>query len=872
MCNAKTEEITTLPPKISPLDESKRCSSVANVDLADQSFPVNEECTSVKFSPSGRIIVAGFADGTVRIFDLTGRFNKPDNMSSSSSGSSTTSEEETILEGRRSKYVLSKNHQRFGSVACQIHAKGVHSVLLMDVDVTEDAQWCFAGVLRGSMELVAVHIGLLEASYSETSSHHRELLDLIQVYRHSDAKLRGFGACTRVSGSDRYLLFTGKSIKNIHIWSFEPPRNGNEPLWQQLYDTASNGTTIKFLQFRRNQFGRLQGLSKSDGQKLRVWDLNQEDTDFWNNKRRPARPPFQDVTNTEATLGVAGSFCICGGPDLFNQISVVNLDVDNLKSSFNHTEFALPGVLPGELPRRQQRGDLKCVESVAGMTTDSGLVLLQLSDGTAVRYSYSEENGLPSLTKLDLDKLEEGISRQMTIGRFGASGLLIAVFADFNPVVGQGCIKVKVLQDETRKCTEKLNSTSIPMAEKQLEVSPESINWNLFTTSAKKSSLHCVETMNRSLVTPATVETPTETLKRVPVRSVKIPSSNVPFAQRLETITVCSSESRGTHRHTQDNNGAVNNRDAKIKSKRKHQEKSEIIVVDGVYRRISAVVGVHKKISGQKRAVPLKEASPSISRKTVLHDDETKIRLIIPSTAEALTNTIPPSVKLAESMARFGFEDAAAKCAEEKAVKTQKTSGFETSKNRPIHEASKKWINPKSFSCSDGPKQSKTPDKNTDQISSSRLLSDNCPSKLRGIESMLAALRPERRTRCAEQNVARSLTQRHEIAREKLSSEHKAMNIFLCRQMLHATKHALVEIQTTPKLLTPKDAKTFLHETLRDFHRRMEEIRRLQELESAALQAMQSRELMGEIAPIVQVQFPIPNIFDQLLACIPHID
>jgi hypothetical protein len=41
------------------------------------------------------------------------------------------------------------------------------------------------------------------------------MLDLVSVYRHSDAKLKGFGACTRVrkDGEVEYRLFTGKGIK-----------------------------------------------------------------------------------------------------------------------------------------------------------------------------------------------------------------------------------------------------------------------------------------------------------------------------------------------------------------------------------------------------------------------------------------------------------------------------------------------------------------------------------------------------------------------------------------------------------------------------------------------------------------------------------
>ena len=98
---------------------------------------------------------------------------------------------------------------------------------------------------------------------SSVSNSAVSVLDLIQVDRHADAKLRGFGACTRLwNGWDRskidrpeYLLLSGKGIKvrkliyethlsffsmllplltftpyalhtfqNIHIWSFKPSR------------------------------------------------------------------------------------------------------------------------------------------------------------------------------------------------------------------------------------------------------------------------------------------------------------------------------------------------------------------------------------------------------------------------------------------------------------------------------------------------------------------------------------------------------------------------------------------------------------------------------------------------------------------------
>jgi len=112
----------------------------------------------------------------------------------------------------------------------------------MDVAISEDGLYAFGGVQRGSVELVAVYLGDVENYLDERTSSLEEkdagnkssnggggtdnspgLLDLIHVDRHADAKLKGFGACTRLwngwerarNGVERpeYLLFTGKGIK-----------------------------------------------------------------------------------------------------------------------------------------------------------------------------------------------------------------------------------------------------------------------------------------------------------------------------------------------------------------------------------------------------------------------------------------------------------------------------------------------------------------------------------------------------------------------------------------------------------------------------------------------------------------------------------
>jgi hypothetical protein len=119
------------------------------------SFPINEECTSLTLTPSGRTIIVGFTDGTLRLFDTTGRLWLPNSSSKSVSlmGDPIKSEMSNLFDsdsegdddspsktGHRSKQrmVASKSFQNYGAVACQIHARGVITSLLMDVDCCED--------------------------------------------------------------------------------------------------------------------------------------------------------------------------------------------------------------------------------------------------------------------------------------------------------------------------------------------------------------------------------------------------------------------------------------------------------------------------------------------------------------------------------------------------------------------------------------------------------------------------------------------------------------------------------------------------------------------------------------------------------------
>jgi hypothetical protein len=168
---------------------------------------------------------------------------------------------------------------RYGTIIGHIAAKGLHTNLLLQVGVSEDCRFAFAGVLRGSAQMLAWDLSYLPTWQTYDKRQALDVEAFLRVHAHSDAKLKGFGAATRLlprtassasvappassaaattlavaaaspaalsqgtlalSGASaataaavttkaattaaqvaEYLLICGRGIKNIHIWSFK---------------------------------------------------------------------------------------------------------------------------------------------------------------------------------------------------------------------------------------------------------------------------------------------------------------------------------------------------------------------------------------------------------------------------------------------------------------------------------------------------------------------------------------------------------------------------------------------------------------------------------------------------------------------------
>ena len=245
-------------------------------DAIDRSFFVFDmktEVTSMDIAAHGALLVVGTSSGMILLFDLSNPLQ-----------------------------------QSGGLLIGQIRAKGMHTSLLMTIKFSDDSRFCFAGVTKGSSEMLAIDLGHLLVEWKEwrrisappiaedssgpvSDEIQQQQLQNLVTYSHSDAKLRGFDAVVHImSSSDHrsespnrsalYRLACGKGIKNVHVWHFHvermPVGDGSDATsllgrWECVYDVASNGNTITNIEFRN--FGR-ELLSKSAGMNIRLWTLN----------------------------------------------------------------------------------------------------------------------------------------------------------------------------------------------------------------------------------------------------------------------------------------------------------------------------------------------------------------------------------------------------------------------------------------------------------------------------------------------------------------------------------------------------------------------------------------------------------------------
>ena len=369
----KHDTLTAAPSSLDPQGATAASPPVAPCLIPPRRFTPDGRVTSVDLTPDGAYVIAGCSDGTIRLYSM-----------------------------------LDSSWGREGLLLGQIHAKGLITNLLFHVEVAGDGRFAFAGVLRGSVEMFAYDLTRLpkgpwgDDNMNSFRGHQvgyrlskAEAETLIECHTNLDAKLRGFGAVARVSPSSssfrtgdemdlddespEYRLICGLGIKNLHIWRFQEGRGGEDavPIWECIFDLASNGMSIELLAVRA---GGLEAVSKSCGQNLRVWDLSSAE--------EKEKAPYSDVLNTQDTRAVFGDYAFGGTC----QLSLVRLDACK---QLNRMELPLPTTVSAQPPsggkaKRRQLCSVKDVVGTHGGAGQGGQVLIVCSDGGVHCYENTE--------------------------------------------------------------------------------------------------------------------------------------------------------------------------------------------------------------------------------------------------------------------------------------------------------------------------------------------------------------------------------------------------------------------------------------------------------------------------------------------------
>ena len=373
------------------------------------------EITSVDVAPHGCFVLAGCGNGIVLLFDLS-------------------------------------SQSKYGHVIGFIEAKGLHTNLLVTVKFSPDGRFAFAGVSKGSMELLAIDLGNIPIWNKEKFKKY-SIESMIVTHKRSDPKLRGFGAVVRVPDektitttykkSAQYRLACGRGIKNVHIWQFFPDAiNGAE--WRCIYDVASNGNTIETITFRSD--GQ-EVLSKSAGVCLRIWDISSFENDV------EAKASFNDIPNSQDVQTMVGNYGFGG---VYN-FAIVKLDAPK---AANRDHLEIPerssgdsASNPGGNRRRRMMREIKDVRS----TTDGMHVMAICSDGGFLYYrnNCTDNNGTEAddgknydstMKELPIKQIDGGDCQAWTIGRVGAEGMLLFVRVI---VTGDECVlETSLISDE----------------------------------------------------------------------------------------------------------------------------------------------------------------------------------------------------------------------------------------------------------------------------------------------------------------------------------------------------------------------------------------------------------------------------------------
>jgi len=213
--------------------------------------------SSVRVVLQGDLILCGFKDGSVRVFEMDARHK---------------SDSQGCLLG----YVGSPG--------------GMRASLDVRVELSDDSKYVFAGARKGSK----VSTWNLTSYRSLRKRRGFGTSEGVVSHQHNHPKLKGLGAASTIvadpssssssfggSGggkttSSTHRLACGLGISNLHVWNVQidesEKEDENDASWTLIYDQPTGGNTVRHLNMTP---GGLFVRSQSNDRAVRVWNLTE---------------------------------------------------------------------------------------------------------------------------------------------------------------------------------------------------------------------------------------------------------------------------------------------------------------------------------------------------------------------------------------------------------------------------------------------------------------------------------------------------------------------------------------------------------------------------------------------------------------------
>uniref|UniRef100_K3WSD2 RING-type domain-containing protein n=1 Tax=Globisporangium ultimum (strain ATCC 200006 / CBS 805.95 / DAOM BR144) TaxID=431595 RepID=K3WSD2_GLOUD len=216
-------------------------------------FSTEGVATSLDVSPDGEILVVGFTDGSVRLYEM-----------------------DSNVPSDRHGYLLGHIDEESSQGAANANLR---------VKITTDGRYVFVGCRTGPRVVMSINLH----NYRNEKESEDEDFNHLQKHFHANPRARGFSDVTKyvpprgkATNRHAYYLLCGLGVGNLHLWRFVEARHASAPpSWHYMYEIKANGNTAIACDFLPPAAGIDGSMSLTiagtcHDKNMRVWELEQE--------------------------------------------------------------------------------------------------------------------------------------------------------------------------------------------------------------------------------------------------------------------------------------------------------------------------------------------------------------------------------------------------------------------------------------------------------------------------------------------------------------------------------------------------------------------------------------------------------------------